>query len=53
MVGRDSLRPLTPELKQIAVSELNEDEAKIHEELEHLRLWLRQSPHIKGEFTPS
>jgi len=43
-----NLRPLSDELQRVAITELNEVPERIEKDLEALRLWLNQSPHIKS-----
>ncbi len=40
------IRQLSPELANVAKSELNENPAKIGEDIEYLRKWLQMQPHI-------
>ncbi|KAH8400746.1 hypothetical protein KR009_000742, partial [Drosophila setifemur] len=42
------LRPLSPELRRIAASELNEVEERLPADLEALRDWLAKQPHLKA-----
>lgn len=41
-------RQLSPELEHVAKTELNENPAKISEDVEYLRKWLQMQPHIFG-----
>lgn len=43
-----SLRPLSAELAEKAKTELNENPERIFEELEALRSWLSEQPHINS-----
>lgn len=43
-----SVRPLSAELAEIAKTELNENPDKIADELEALRSWLSEQPHINA-----
>jgi hypothetical protein len=40
------LRKLSPELEEIAKSELKEEAAKIQEYLNQFREWIKKSPHV-------
>lgn len=42
------VRQLSPELAHVAKTELNENPAKISEDVEYLRKWLQIQPHIFG-----
>lgn len=42
------VRTLSIELAKLAADELNEDPAKIHSDIEGLRNWINQSPHLKS-----
>lgn len=42
------IRQLSTELANIAKTELNENPAKIGEDIEYLRKWLQMQPHIFG-----
>lgn len=47
-----SLRPLSPELQERAIAELNEDPARVQEDIRHIKEWLKKQPHLtprKGE----
>lgn len=43
-----SVRPLSAELAERAKTELNEKPEKIFEELEALRSWIAEQPHINA-----
>lgn len=42
------IRELSPELANVAKTELNENPAKISEDVDYLRKWLQMQPHIIG-----
>ncbi|XP_061393131.1 uncharacterized protein LOC133328590 [Musca vetustissima] len=42
------LRPLNPELEEIARTELNEVKSRIPADLEALREWIKKEPHLKA-----
>ena len=42
------LRPLDPTLQRVAQEELNEDPSRIAQDLEALRLWIKQQPHLRA-----
>lgn len=42
------IRQLSPELANVAKTELNENPSKMSEDVEYLRKWLQMQPHILG-----
>ncbi|KAM7345709.1 alpha-tocopherol transfer protein-like [Cochliomyia hominivorax] len=42
------IRPLPPALQKIAIEELNEDPTRIDADIEALRTWIQQQPHLKA-----
>lgn len=42
------VRPLTPELMQKAVVELNETPKKLEDGIQHLKEWINKQPHLKA-----
>jgi hypothetical protein len=48
MASMPNIRPLSPELALKASDELNEIPDRIQADLDALRTWLRQSPHISA-----
>lgn len=45
-MGPLDIRELSPELANVAKTELNENPSKISEDIEYLRKWLQMQPHI-------
>ena len=48
------IRPLSADLEAIARQELNEDPARLEQDLKHIRDWLAKQPHLTprtGMFT--
>ncbi|XP_046386011.1 retinol-binding protein pinta-like [Ischnura elegans] len=43
-----NIRPLPPNLQEIAKKQLNEDPKRIYSDLAHLRDWLSKQPHLKA-----
>lgn len=41
-----SFRPLPEQLQEKAELELNEDPSRIQEDIDHIREWLSQQPHL-------
>ncbi|PSN30162.1 hypothetical protein C0J52_27760 [Blattella germanica] len=41
-----AMRPLSPDLEEVALKELNEDPARREQDLKHLRDWLSKQPHL-------
>lgn len=42
-----SIRPLSPELQEIAISQLNEDPKRIEADIAAIKEWLKKQPHLK------
>ncbi|XP_065367110.1 alpha-tocopherol transfer protein-like [Calliphora vicina] len=42
------IRPLPPVLQKIAIGELNEDPSRIDADIETLRTWIQQQPHLRA-----
>jgi hypothetical protein len=40
------VRPLSADLEEIARRDLNEDPARLEEDLKHIREWLAKQPHL-------
>lgn len=43
-----SIRPLSPALQEKAEKELGENSARLEEDLQALKDWLKKQPHIKA-----
>lgn len=43
-----NIRPLSPALQKIAIEELSEDPSRIDADIETLRAWIQQQPHLKA-----
>lgn len=43
-----NLRPLNPELEEVARNDLNEVQSRIPEDLEAFRAWILKEPHLKA-----
>ncbi|XP_069691386.1 retinol-binding protein pinta-like [Periplaneta americana] len=43
-----AVRPLSPELEEIARRELNEDPSRAEQDIKHLKDWLAKQPHISS-----
>ncbi|KAK9730672.1 CRAL/TRIO domain [Popillia japonica] len=42
----DTIRPLSKELQEKAIAELNENPSSIREDIDHIKEWLRKQPHL-------
>ncbi|XP_075166390.1 alpha-tocopherol transfer protein-like [Haematobia irritans] len=42
------VRPLPPSLQDIAVKELNEDPSRVADDIEALKTWINQQPHLRA-----
>lgn len=43
-----NIRPLPPALQKVAIEELNEDPTRIDADIEALRTWIQQQPHLRA-----
>lgn len=43
-----NIRTLSPELLKIATDELNEDPKSMHEDVESLKEWINETPHLNA-----
>lgn len=41
-----SVRPLSPDLQEIAIKEVNENPKRVQEDLMYIKTWLEKQPHI-------
>jgi len=42
------IRPISAELQKVAIEELNEDPARIPDDIEALKTWIKQQPYLKA-----
>lgn len=42
------VRPLSADLQKVAIEELNEDPARVESDIEALKTWIEQQPHLKA-----
>lgn len=42
------LRPLSEHLQRVAIEELNEDPKRIESDIEALKTWIEQQPHLRA-----
>lgn len=42
------IRPLPPNLQKIAIDELNEDPTRVESDIQALRTWIEQQPHLNA-----
>lgn len=42
------LRPLCPELDEIARKELNEDPKRVEDDIKHMKEWIAKQPHLRA-----
>lgn len=43
-----SIRPLSKELQELAIKELNEDPNRIPEDIAYIKEWLSKQPHLNA-----
>lgn len=43
-----SVRPLPPDLQEKAITELNEDPARVQEDISHIKEWIKKQPHLNA-----
>ena len=42
------IRPLSPEILEVAIKDLNEDPTRREQDLKHIRDWLAKQPHLRA-----
>ena len=42
-----TIRPISKELREIAIKELNEDPKKVEEDIKYIVDWLKMQPHLR------
>lgn len=42
------VRPLPPTLQKIAIEQLNEDPARVADDIQALKTWIEQQPHLRA-----